>query len=95
MATTKVTFTLDDETVRVLRAFADRQRKPQSLVVREAIAAYANRETTLPDDERDRRLAVLDRLDAQPPTRTEAEVDRELRQLRRLRRAGWRRRQDA
>ena len=37
----KVTFSLDDETVRLLRRAAERSRKPHSLVVREAIAQYA------------------------------------------------------
>ena len=40
----KVTFSLDDEAVRLLRRVAERSRKPQSLVVREAIAQYAARD---------------------------------------------------
>jgi hypothetical protein len=88
---TKVTFTLDDDTVRAIRTLAERRRKPQSLVVREAVAAYAAREEKLDDTERARRLRVLDDLAATPRTRSQAEVDKELRQIRLSRRAGWRR----
>jgi len=91
---TKVTFTLDDETVEAIRAIAERRRKPQSLIVREAVAAYAAQEEKLDDGERTRRLRVLDNLAKQPQTRRQAEVDQELQQLRAGRRAGWRRPSD-
>jgi predicted transcriptional regulator len=91
---TKVTFTLDDETVRTLRAIAERRQKPQSLVVREAVAAYAAREEKLEDGERTRRLRLLDELAAAPRTRPHADVTKELRQIRQARRSGWRRRSD-
>ena len=91
---TKVTFTLDDDTVELIRAIADRRRQPKSLVVREAVAAYANREEKLDDAERARRLRVLDELMAQPPTRPQRDVEKELRELRRARRVGWRRPSD-
>jgi predicted transcriptional regulator len=45
----KVTFSLDDETVQLLRRVAERSRKAQSLVVREAVAQYAAREEKLTD----------------------------------------------
>jgi hypothetical protein len=38
---TKVTFTLDDETVQAIRALAARKKKSRSLIVREAVAAYS------------------------------------------------------
>jgi hypothetical protein len=88
----KLTFTLDDDTVRAIRAIAARKHKPQSLVVREAVAAYARQEEKLGDEERTRRLQVLDELMARPPTRAQVAVDEELRELRRGRRVGWRRR---
>ena len=87
----KVTFTLDDETVEAIRALAARKRKAQSLVVREAVAAYAVQEEKLTDAEQRRRVRVLDDLLARPRTRPEAAVDTELREIRRARRAGWRR----
>jgi len=85
----KVTFSLDDDTVRTLREVAALKRKPQSLVVREAIVEYAAREEKLPDEERQRRLDVLRAVKAQPRTRSKEDVERELRDLRRTRASGW------
>jgi hypothetical protein len=85
----KLTFSLDDETVQALRKAAERSRKPQSLIVREAIAHYTAREELLPDAERERLLGVLRRIRKRPPTRSASEVDQELRNIRRARRAGW------
>jgi predicted transcriptional regulator len=87
----KVTFTLDDETVGRLRKMAERTRKPQSLVVREAIAEYAARGERLSEEERDR---VLDAYDALAPTirqRPRKDVTRELQEVRQARRRGGRR----
>lgn len=85
----KLTFSLDEETVRTLRRASERARKPQSLIVREAIAYYTAREDLLPDAERERLLGVLRRIGERPPTRRADEVERELRDIRRSRRAGW------
>lgn len=85
----KVTFTLDEETVRKLRKVAERTKKPQSLVVREAVAHYAAREDKLTDEEREHKLRILRELGSQLPTRPQEAVDRELRELRRSRRTGW------
>lgn len=85
----KLTFSLDDETVAALKKAAQRSRKPQSLIVREAIAQYAAREDRLSDAERERLLGVLRRIGKRPATRSEAEVDRELAAIRRSRRTGW------
>ena len=87
----KVTFTLDDATVASIRSLAGRKNKPQSLIVREAVAAYAMQEEKLTEDERTRRLRVLDDVAARPRTRAQADVDRELQEIRRARRVGWRR----
>jgi len=83
----KVTFTLDDETVQKLRKIAERTKKPQSLVVREAVAHYAAREDKLTPEERERLLGVLDELGSKLPIRPREEVDRELRELRVARRS--------
>ena len=90
----KLTFTLDEQTARTIRALAERQRKPQSRIVREAISVYAAQDQQLTQQERDQKLEVIDRLMATRPTRRAQEVDAELRQLSRQRRAGWRRRSD-
>jgi len=87
----KVTFSVDDLTVRTLRATAARLGKSQSLVVREAVAEYAARSGRLTDAERRRLLAVLDAMAKRPRTRSDADVKRELAQIRAERRSGGRR----
>ena len=82
----KVTFTLDDETVARLRKIAARLTKPQSYVVREAVREYEARAARLTDVERARMLDAVDRMTAEPPTRTAAEVDAELQRIRASRR---------
>lgn len=85
----KLTFSLDDETVAALRKAAERSRKPQSLIVREAIAEFTARDERLSPPERDRLLDVLRRIRKRPATRTAADVDSELGEIRRSRRTGW------
>jgi len=82
----KVTFTLDDETVARLRRLAARLRRPQSQVVRESIKEYEVRSDRLSEEERERLLAVMERITGAPPTRPQAEVDAELRRIRAARR---------
>jgi hypothetical protein len=60
-------------------------------VVREAVAAYAVQEEKLSNAERARRISVLDDLMARPRPRPQSEVERELQEIRRGRRTGWRR----
>lgn len=86
----KVTYTLDEDTVQRIRRIAARLGRPQSQVVREAVKSYEARADKLTDAERERMLAVLRRFMKQPPTRPEAEVDAELRELRRSRRRAGR-----
>jgi predicted transcriptional regulator len=87
----RVTFTLTDETVAEIRRTAERLRKPQSQVVREAVAEYAARSGQLSDAERRQALAVVHRLRTAGPTRPAAQVDAELRDLRTARRRSGRR----
>jgi predicted transcriptional regulator len=84
----KVTYTLDDETVQRIRRIAARLGRPQSQVVREAVKDYEARSDKLSDEERDRMLAVLDRIMKEPPTRPQVEVEAELREIRKSRRWG-------
>lgn len=88
----KMTFTLDDETVARLRQSAERLAKPQSAIVREAIADYADRVGRLSERERVRLLGVFDDLVPMIPRRPAKEVDAELRAIRAARRSGGRRR---
>lgn len=87
----KVTFTLDSGTVARLRQAAARLGKPQSQVVREAVAEYADRIGRLSEQERLRVLRVFDEVVPAVPRRPAREVDAELVQLRRARRRGGRR----
>jgi predicted transcriptional regulator len=88
----KFTFVFDEETAVALRATAARLRKSQSLVVREAVAEYAARAGRLTDSERRRMLGTIDAMMRRAPTRTTKDVDAELREVRRARRHGGRRR---
>jgi len=91
MATTKVTFTLDAATIARLRATAERLALPKSRVVREAIRDFGDRAERLSERERRRLLEAFDRLVPAIPLRGRRDVDRELSELRRARRAGGRR----
>jgi len=62
MATTKVTFTLDPETLVRLRTVAERLAMPKSAVVREAVREFSERAGRLGDAERRRLLDAFDRL---------------------------------
>jgi predicted transcriptional regulator len=85
----KMTFSLDDETIRTLRLTAERKHKPQSVVVREAIVEYAAKDEKLSEAERNRKLQMIRHLRSEPPTRDAAAVDKELAELRRARKVGW------
>jgi predicted transcriptional regulator len=91
MATTKVTFTLDEETLARLRTAAERLAISKSAVVREAIRDFGERAGRLGETERRRQLDAFDRLVPVIPKRSRADVERELDGLRRARRAGGRR----
>ena len=82
----KVTYSLDDATVRRIRRAAERLGKPQSQVVREAVTEYAARTDRLSEAERLRMLEVLDQLRSEPAARSRESVDAERREVRRSRR---------
>jgi predicted DNA-binding protein len=87
----KRTFTLDDETAARIDRTALRLGIPKSGVVREAVREYAARAGRLGDDERRRLLAVFDDVVGRIPPGTAAAADREIRAVRRARKAGGRR----
>ncbi len=91
MATTKVTFTFDPATITRLNDAAQRLAKPKSEIVREAIQEYHQNIGRLSESEKQRMLQALDEFGKLPPTRTQAEVDAELKEIRRARRHGGRR----
>ncbi|PYQ60819.1 MAG: hypothetical protein DMF58_06895 [Acidobacteria bacterium] len=87
----KVTFTLDDQTIRRLQNAAERTKKAKSQVVREAIADYHERIGKLSETERLRLIKVMEEILASPPTRPQEEADREIAEIRAARRHGGRR----
>ncbi|MEZ5293698.1 MAG: ribbon-helix-helix protein, CopG family [Vicinamibacterales bacterium] len=82
----KVTFTLDDATVATLKRTAARVRKPQSWVVREAVAEYGAKASQLTLDEQKRLLDVVQWAKSLPVTGTQEDADREIAEIRRSRR---------
>ncbi|MYD86216.1 MAG: ribbon-helix-helix protein, CopG family [Acidobacteria bacterium] len=82
----KVTYSLDDATVRRIRRAAERLGKPQSHVVREAVAVYDARTDRLSEAERLRMLGVLDRWREEQTPRSRESVESELREIRLSRR---------
>ncbi len=82
----KVTYSLDDATVRRIRRAAERLGKPQSQVVREAVADYDARTDRMSEAERLRMLDVLDRWRKEHTPRSPESVEAELREIRESRR---------
>ena len=87
----RVTFSLDDATVAKIKQTAARLRKAQSHVVRDAVANYVAQTDRRSARERLHVLTVLEGLRNAKPTRSAADVDRELQAGRAARRAGGRR----
>jgi len=90
----KMTFTLDRETADRIDKTARRLGLPKSGVVREAVAEYAARAGRLGEAERLRMLRVLDGVIRRPATRPQADVEREITEVRTARRTGGRRSRD-
>jgi hypothetical protein len=87
----KATFTFDEATVRRLNEASARLARPKSQIVREAIHEYYSRLDRLSEQERDSMLRAFDELAPAIPARGRAEVNRELREIRRSRKAGGKR----
>jgi hypothetical protein len=90
MASNKVTFTLDEETVHRIEDAAEILAKPKSQIVREAVAAYHGRIGRLSESEIQKRLEIFDTLFPLIPIRPERETDEELEEIRLARRSGGR-----
>jgi predicted transcriptional regulator len=86
----KVTFTMDEATIRRLDNAAERLNRPKSTVVREAIDEYYARIGKLSEAEKLRMLADFDRLVPLIPDRPPEEVEKELAEVRELRKRGGR-----
>jgi predicted DNA-binding protein len=92
MASTKVTFTLDQTTISRLQDSATRLSLPKSQVVREAIQDFHERIGQLSERERLRMLRTFDEMVPRIPTRSLRSVTNELSAIRRARKAGGRKR---
>ncbi len=90
MASVKVTFSIDERTVKRLAETAERLDRPKSQVVREAIEDYAARVGQLSETEKRRLLAAFDELVPSIPERSVHEVEDEIAEIRRARRSGGR-----
>ena len=90
MATSKVTFTLDQDTISRLREAAEQLSKTKSEVVREAITDFHDRLGRLSERERGRMLRDFDKYVGAIPRRAAADADREIARIRRSRRTGGR-----
>jgi len=91
MASTKMTFTLDQQTVTRLQEAAERLALPKSEVVREAIHEFFDRMGRLSDRERLKMLRTFDAVVSRIPDRGVRGVERELREIRQARKTGGRR----
>ena len=91
MASVKVTFTLDQETVNRLQVASERLSLPKSQVIREAVHDYYQRIGRLSERERIQMLRIFDEMVPRIPSRPDRQVDRELKAIRQARRSGGRR----
>jgi len=90
MATTKVTFTLDTDTIHRLRQASERLARPQSAVVREAIHDFSERVGRLSERERLRLLQIFDEVVPRIAARPRARIRSEIEAIREARRTGGR-----
>jgi metal-responsive CopG/Arc/MetJ family transcriptional regulator len=94
MAKVRITIQIDEATLASVDKDASRLSKSRSELFRHAAESrYPNR-GPVSEAERTRMLRVIDEYMKTPPARSQAEVDRELRQIRASRRVGWRRPSD-
>ncbi|MEE2776139.1 MAG: ribbon-helix-helix protein, CopG family [Acidobacteriota bacterium] len=91
MASLKMTFSIDEETARILGQTSERLGVSKSQVVREAVADYGERVGRLSERERRRLLTLLDEVLPAVPARPQDEVDAELQAIRAERRTAGRR----
>ncbi len=86
----RATFSIDDKTDAALRRVSQALGTSKSDVVRRAVLEFEARCDRLTERERREKLMILSRLRSEAMTRPDADVDRELQDLREAREAGWR-----
>jgi hypothetical protein len=87
---TKVTFTLDEPTIRRLRLASERLNKSKSEIVRDAIADFHEGIGRLSETERQRQLRVIRDLVPSIPLRPLKDVQNEIAEIRSARQSGGR-----
>jgi len=90
MGALKMTFTLDEATVKRIEAASQRLALPKSQVVREAVHDYYERLGKMSEQERKRMLRIFDEVISTIPARPLNELRRELKNIRLARRLGGR-----
>jgi hypothetical protein len=90
MGTVKVTFSLDEATVKRIETASQRLALPKSQVVREAVHDYYERLGKMSEQERKRMLRIFDEIIPSILARPLNEVRRELKEIRLARRLGGR-----
>jgi hypothetical protein len=90
MGAVKVTFTLDEATVKRIEAASQRLSLPKSQVVRRAVEDYYERLGQMSEQERKRMLRIFDEVIPRIPPRPIGELRRELKEIRLARRSGGR-----
>ena len=90
MGTVKVTFTLDEATIKRIETASQRLALPKSQVVREAVQDYYERLGKMSEQERKRMLRIFDEAIPRIPARPLNELRRELKEIRLARRLGGR-----
>ena len=90
MGAVKMTFTLDEATVKRIETASQRLAVPKSQVVREAVQDYYERLGKMSEQERKRMLRIFDEVVPKIPARPLSEIRRELKEIRLARRLGGR-----
>jgi metal-responsive CopG/Arc/MetJ family transcriptional regulator len=94
MAKVRITIQIDEATLASVDQDAARLSKSRSELLRHTVESrYPNR-GPVSEAERLRMIKIVKEMMSRPPTRTQADADRELRELRESRRRGWRRPSD-
>lgn len=90
MAAIKVTFTLDEATVKRIETASQRLSLPKSQVIREAVEDYYERLGQMSERERKRMLRIFDEVVPRVPARPLNQLRDELKEIRLARRGGGR-----
>ena len=86
----KMTFNFSEETAAHLKEAACRLKKTKTDIVREGIEDVYKKSDKMSDEERQRKIAILKEYAKKLPTRPPGEAAREIEEIRRSRRTGWR-----